>query len=146
MDVDSLNSVIDECEQIRKDSPLSISELCAIVGEKHPNEWPLQSVLPTLLPLSNPKYPSLNPLSIFGDSQIAIARDGQISLINALVQTGLCSSNGEARNKIKSNAVMINRVKVSNVSIVLSESDALKNIDAIVLECGKRNFGIVEMC
>jgi hypothetical protein len=47
---------------------------------------------------------------------------------------------------IQSNAVMVNRVKVKDVNRILTSADALPNLDAIVIEAGKYNFAIIELC
>lgn len=70
----------------------------------------------------------------------------EIGIIDALVWCGLCESNGEARKAIKNNGVMVNRQRISDFSLMLSQQNALTNLDAIVLERGKYNFGIIELC
>ena len=66
--------------------------------------------------------------------------------MDALLWTQLCESKGEVRRAIKNNGIMVNRKKMTDPNYVLTMKDALPNIDAIVLENGKYNFGIIEMC
>lgn len=114
---------------------LTVVDLAVIVSEQSPEQWPEE----VLWPLRK------EPVGIFGYAQIAMASDRTKTLLAALVETGLCASNGQARTAINSNAVMINRVKCRDVSRVLDARDALPNLDAIVIEHGKLNFGIVEL-
>lgn len=101
-----------------------------------PEEWH-ESILN---PLRN------TPISIFGYNHVAMDKTKEIGIIDALVWCGLCESNGEARKAIKNNGVMVNRQRISDFSLMLSQQNALTNLDAIVLERGKYNFGIIELC
>jgi tyrosyl-tRNA synthetase len=114
--------------------PYSVVDKCIIVSEKHPNEWP-QEVL----------WPDLDGVTIFGHSQVAMGRENTIKLMEALIWTQLCDSMGDARKAIRGNAVRVNRKVVSDINYVLDGSMALP-CDAIVLEFGKYNFGIIELC
>lgn len=115
---------------------IPVVDRCMIASEKPPQEWPIEILDP---------LPQDTSMSIFGDAQIQLARNRTMSLLDALVMTYLCKSNNEARTAIRNNAVMINRVKTKDVARVLTASDELPNIEAIVVECGKYNIGIVEM-
>jgi tyrosyl-tRNA synthetase len=108
-----------------------------MASELPPEKWVDQILWPI------PQDPRL---SIFGHSHIAMARDFEKSLVDALVDCGLSPSKGQARTSVKNNAVMINRVKCNDISRILTNSDSLLNIDAIVIENGRHNFGIIEMC
>ena len=114
----------------------NLSDICATVSELPPQEWAEE----VLRPLRN------QPVSIFGYQQIAMDRSQTMSLVDALVSTGCLESKGSARRMVQSNAVMVNRVKTKDVNRILTADDALPNIDAIVIEAGKYNFGIVELC
>jgi len=85
-------------------------------------------------------------LSIFGYNHVAMGRENSIRVLDALVWTTLCDSMGDARKLIKNNGVKVNRKTISNGGLVLTKADALPNLDAIVLEAGKYNFGIIELC
>lgn len=118
------------------ENDLSATEKCVVASEKDPTNWP-EVVL-------YPNYPS--GLSIFGFSHVAMDMTKSISLIEALTWTGLCDSNGVARKAIKGNGIMVNRKRIVDAGYILSEKDALLNLDAIVLEFGKYNIGIIEFC
>lgn len=82
--------------------------------------------------------------SIFNHS--AMARERTVSLIEALVWTGLTSSNGDARRAIKAGAIRLNSKQIRDDKRILSAMDALPNLDAIVIENGCYNYGIIELC
>jgi tyrosyl-tRNA synthetase len=110
-------------------------EACQIVSENPPSEWPEEVLYP------------YDGASIFGNTaHQAMDRTRTISLIDALMWTGLCESKGEIRKAIKNNGIMVNRKKMTDYTYVLSAKDACPKVDAIVLEFGKYNFGIIELC
>ena len=106
-----------------------------MVSELDPSQW-VEEVL----------WPDHDGVPIFGYSQTAMDREKTITLIDALEWTGLCSSKGDARKAIRNNGVRVNRKVVTDINRVLTKVDALPNLDAIVLEFGKYNFGIIELC
>jgi len=110
-------------------------EKCQMVSELDPKEW-VEEVL----------WPDHDGITIFGYAQTAMSRDYKILLMEALVSTTLCDSMGEARKAIRGNGVRINRKVCNDISRILTKDDALPNIDAIVLEFGRYNFGIMELC
>jgi len=114
----------------QRSDPMTISELCQFVSSKHPSLWP-KYVLDT---------------KIFGNTQVAMGRDFTVSLLDALLWTELCPSKGEAKNFAKNGAIRVNGEKCSDITRILSGKDALGNLDAIVLECGRRNYGLIELC
>lgn len=116
---------------------MSVVDRCFMACEQPPEQWSEEVLWP---------LPQDMRISIFGHSQIAMARNLTKTLVAALVDTGLCASNGQARTAIRNNAVMVNRKKCKDVNRVLTGQDALKNIDAITIENGKYNFGIIELC
>ena len=114
---------------------MKIVEACRFVSENPPSEWS-EDVL----------YP-YKGASIFGNTaHVAMDRTRTISLADALLWVELYPSKGEIRKAIKNHGVMVNRKKLTDMNYILSEKDALPNLDAIVLEAGKYNFGIIEMC
>jgi len=114
---------------------LPIVDVCRIVSETPPSEWSEEVLYP------------YGRESIFGNTaHQAMDRTKTISLIDALLWTGLCESKGEIRKAIKNNGIMVNRKKITDYNYILSEKDACPKVDAIVLEFGKYNFGIIEMC
>ena len=112
------------------------SEAAQMASKWPPSGWPAE----ILLPIGG------QPVSIFGHAHVSMDRSKTVSLIEGLVWTGLAPSNGQARTAILNNAVMLNRVKIKDINRILSAQDALPNIDAIVIENGKYNFGIIELC
>lgn len=107
-----------------------------MISEKDPSEWSEEVLHPI------PK----ESVSIFGFQHVAMDRTKTITLIDALEWTELCSSKGEARKSIRNNGVRVNRRIVTDINRVLTKEDILPNLDAIVLESGKFNFGVIEMC
>ncbi len=104
-----------------------------MVSELPPDKWDVVVL--------DPLYKS--SLSIFGYSQVAMGRDIGIGILDALVW---CESNGDGRKAIKNNGIKVNRKTVTDIRMILTKEFALPNIDAIVLEFGKYNFGIIELC
>lgn len=120
---------------------LPIVEACMMASQLPPQEWSDA----VLFPYYDRKDRA--GASIFGNHQHqAMDRTRTISLMDALLWVELCESKGEVRKAIKNNGVMVNRKKMTDPNYILSEKDALPNIDAIVLEFGKYNFGIIELC
>lgn len=114
----------------------SPTDKCIMASATPPDKWDI-SILDPL---------GKNKLSIFGFSHVYMCRTFSKSLIECLVWTRICESNGQARNAIRNNAVSVNRVKIKDVSYIISVKNVLTNIDAIVIEHGKYNFGIIELC
>lgn len=115
---------------------MTIVERCVMASKLPPSEW----IEEILLPIHK------EPISIFGYQHVAMSRENSIKLIEALEWTGLCDSLGAARKAIKNNGVKLNRKPITDFNYILTKSDVLPNIDAIVLEFGKFNFGIIELC
>ena len=107
-----------------------------MASEKDPSQWNI-SILDSI-----PNY----PISIFGYNHVAMDRNKSIKLVDALTWCGLCESNSLAKTYIKGSAISVNRQKIKDINYILSPKNALTNLDAIVLECGKYNFGIIEFC
>lgn len=118
---------------------LNVVELCKIASQKSPREWDSRVIT---TPVS---FSGRLGYSIFGSSHIEIASDYAISLIDALVETKLSESNGQARNSIKSGAVRINGNKCTDVAKILSQQDMIPALESIVIENGKKNYGIIEI-
>lgn len=124
-------------EQVRlAASPYNVADLCAIAGEKKPTEWPTAIVQP---------YNRAGN-SIFGHQLVPVARDIEMGIIDALIYTLLCESKGEAHRAFKANGIRLNGVKASDPKQVLSAADAIPHLDAIVLEFGRGNYGVIELC
>lgn len=111
-----------------------LADLCILVSTKHPELWPEEVLFPV----------KKQPVGIFGYNQVALAGDKEVTLIEALVWTGLCQSNTEAKGKLKGGAIKINKVQTKD-NKKLDFTLALSNLNAIVLECGKFNYGIIEI-
>jgi tyrosyl-tRNA synthetase len=115
---------------------VTVVEKCQMVSELDPSQWAEEVLWPV----------GKTQRSIFGNEQVAMDREKTIALIDALEWTGLCGSKGDARKAIRNNGVRVNRRVVTDINRVLTKTDALPNLDAIVLEFGKYNFGIIELC
>ena len=107
-----------------------------MVSELPPDKWDV-AVLDPLYKES---------ISIFGYNHVAMSKDNYVNILDALVWCGLCESNGEGRKAIKNSGIKLNRKTVTDFRMILTHENALPNIDAIVLEFGKYNFGIIELC
>ncbi len=65
--------------------------------------------------------------------------DGGIKVIELLVKTGLCKTNGDARRMIEQGGVSVNDEKVTDVFAVVTADDVDADGD-IVLKKGKKNY------
>lgn len=113
-----------------------VADLCEMVSSKSPQEWSEQVMWP--LPTQS--------IGIFGYNQTEMGSNHKVSLIEALVWTQLSPSNGQARTAIRAGAVRINGERCMDEKRILSGMDVLSNLSAIVIENGKRNFGLIEVC
>lgn len=111
-----------------------MKSIVEIASSLPPKEWPKN----VLAPITGLK------ISIFGTRHF-FPSGGIISLIDALILVGLCKSKGEARNYIESGAVSISGIKTRDTLKIITAADALPNLDAVVIELGKRNYGIIEL-
>ncbi len=114
---------------------MTVTDKCTMVSELPPHEWCVEVF-----------WPDFQGIPIFGNRQSAMGREHKISLMEALISTGLCDSMGNARKAIRGNGIRVNRKIINDISRILTKEDALPNIDAIVLEFGKYHFGIIELC
>lgn len=73
----------------------------------------------------------------------SMAIDGDISLIDALNQLSLVSSNREARDMIKNNAVSVNGEKESDTYFEIKKENALGK-KYTVLRKGKKKYGMIK--
>lgn len=119
-----------------RSAKMTVVEKCQMASELDPSQWSEELLWPI----------GKTQRSIFGNEQVAMDREKTITLIDALEWTGLCGSKGDARKAIRNNGVRVNRRVVTDINRVLTKTDALPNLDAIVLESGKFNFGIIELC
>ena len=115
----------------------TITDMCEIASSKPIHTWPMEIMKPL------PKCPEIG---IFGHNHRTMGRDRTMDILEALIYTGLCESKNTAREAIKRNSVLLNGVRLIDSKRVLSSNDALININSIVLEVGRRNYGIIEMC
>jgi tyrosyl-tRNA synthetase len=65
-----------------------------------------------------------------------------MSLIDALVESKLCDSRGDAKKDIQGNAISINETKITDISHILDEKDFLAN-GLCLLRKGKKTYKIV---
>ena len=70
------------------------------------------------------------------------ARDESIGILDLLVRSGLAASKGEARRSLQGNAVSINRVKVNDEKLVLSQS-SFEARPFLLLGLGKAKLHLV---
>ena len=67
-----------------------------------------------------------------------------LSLIDALVESGLCKSKGEARRAIKENSANVNNQRVTDEAAKLT-SDNLVGESCIVLRRGKKKYALIRL-
>ena len=115
---------------------MTVIDKCRMMSELDPGEW----VEEVLCPISG----DVN--GVLGNAQVAMWRDRTVGLVEGLEWTGLCGSKGEARRAIKACGVRINGKRCDDIKRNLTSGDALRNVDAIVLEFGRKNYGVIEMC
>jgi tyrosyl-tRNA synthetase len=65
-----------------------------------------------------------------------------ISLIDLLVETGLCSSKGASRKDILSGGIYVNNERVEDIAKLVKETDLIDQ-SALVLRKGKKNYFLV---
>jgi len=88
-------------------------------------------------------------LDIFADvPSVEISRDvltgGQFNIVDALVDSGLCSSRGDARRSIEQGGGYVNNRRVESLDTNLSERD-LASDTVIVLRRGKKKYALVRV-
>ena len=74
------------------------------------------------------------PVTELSDADLT---DGSIGIMAALVKSGLCSSNSDARRNVQQGGVTANDVKVTDISKAFT-ADELK--EGVILKRGKKNF------
>lgn len=108
---------------------------CVVASSRPPQKWPASVLAPI----------NKSGASIFGDAHTYYAEDRIPTLVQALVDCNLAPSNSAATRAIKNQGVKINGVRCSDPKRQLVKEDILANIDAIVIENGKFNYGIVDV-
>ena len=121
---------------IKESSSCWVADMCEIASSKTPQEWPLEILLPF----------HKNVVGIFGYNHVAMGCDYKINILDALVFCLLADSKNDARRMIKTKAVRLNGEKIMDEKRILTKEDVLSNLDAIVLESGRKNYGIIELC
>ena len=69
--------------------------------------------------------------------------EGDISIIEALVKTGLAQSNSEARKLIQGGGVSVNSLKVSDFNQVLTKEGAIDSTYSFIKK-GKKNHALIK--
>ena len=77
----------------------------------------------------------------FGDLP-SISAQGQ-TLLQALVESGLASSNREARQFLQSGAVSVNGEKVTDMNFLMTKENAIEG-KFIVIRRGKKLYALVK--
>jgi tyrosyl-tRNA synthetase len=115
---------------------MSIVEKCVMASHTPPDQWTSEILEPCSKQWFGP---------IFGHNWVAMDREGSKKLIESLGWTHLCESLGDARKAIRAGAVRVNRMVVKDIEFVLDKKLTLP-CDAIVIEFGRYNFGVIELC
>jgi tyrosyl-tRNA synthetase len=66
-----------------------------------------------------------------------------LNIVNALVETGLAKSNGDARRSIKEGGINVNNVRVSDAEHVIDGNHLLDG-QFVVLRKGKKNYHLIK--
>ena len=120
----------------------TVIECCMIASGTSPVEW-TEDVFSVVV--KTPISGGIKFTTVFGDAWNCLGHTETISILDALVSVGLSESRGEAKKAIQGNGISVNGKKIKDVGMILSVNDSLLNIpQTIVLEKGKKNFGIIE--
>ncbi|GIW94920.1 MAG: tyrosine--tRNA ligase [Pirellulaceae bacterium] len=90
--------------------------------------------------------PEATVLEVFAHvpgSRIPRSRLGSLTLVEALVASGLANSRGEARRAIEQGGAYINNRRVTDIEKVIGPEDLLGS-RCLVLRRGKKNYALVE--
>ena len=88
-------------------------------------------------------------LDIFADvPSVEVSRDalagGQINIIDALVDSGLCNSRGDARRAIEQGGGYVNNRRIESIDTNLTMED-LASETVIVLRRGKKKYALIRL-
>jgi tyrosyl-tRNA synthetase len=67
-----------------------------------------------------------------------------LKLVEALAESGLCGSRGEARKQVQSGGVSVNQQKISDIEHVLTSADVLDG-GFVVLRRGKKSYHLLHV-
>jgi tyrosyl-tRNA synthetase len=87
---------------------------------------------------------SLNELIMAKKGLESVSVNGEINVLDALVETKLASSKREAREFVKSGAVVVNEVKVNDFDVQINKSSAYFE-KYVIIKRGKKKFALVEL-
>jgi tyrosyl-tRNA synthetase len=71
--------------------------------------------------------------------------DGQISLVDLLVRSGLCPSKGAARKEIQGGGIYLNNERCADAAAFVSREKDTLHGSVIVLRKGKKNYALVQV-
>jgi len=69
-------------------------------------------------------------------------KDTEAKVLDIFTETGLTSSNGDAKKMIQSGSLFINEIKVEDPQIIVSKKDFINGV--LLLRKGKKQFKIVK--
>lgn len=72
-----------------------------------------------------------------------VSIDGDMRLIDLLVQTGLATSNGDAKKSIEAGGISVNEEKATEIGRVISGEDVVNG--CVVLRKGKKTYKVVKV-
>ena len=71
-------------------------------------------------------------------------RDGsETSILELFVQSGLASSNGEAKKLIQGGGISLNEEKISDIGLKVTKSDLINGV--LLLRKGKKAFRVISV-
>jgi tyrosyl-tRNA synthetase len=66
---------------------------------------------------------------------------GTLKLIDLFTQSGLTSSNGDAKKMVQSGSLFVNEIKVDDPQMIITEKDFVNGV--VLLRKGKKMFKVV---
>ena len=70
-------------------------------------------------------------------------KETEAKVLDIFTQSGLTSSNGDAKKMIQSGSLFINEVKVEDPQMIVSKNDCINSI--LLLRKGKKQYKIVTL-
>ena len=74
----------------------------------------------------------------------SVTVEGEINILDALVETKLASSKREAREFVKSGAVLVNEAKITEFEFQIHKASAYFE-KYVIIKRGKKKFALVEL-
>jgi tyrosyl-tRNA synthetase len=140
-ELDEINALMQETPHLRH-AQKALAEAMTLLVHKEEGLANAQNITEALFK---------NKIETLSATEIEMAFDGlptaniddSYSLVDALIDTNLCSSKTEARTMIKQNAVSVNGEKVKDIDAKVDRVNALHNTYT-VLRRGKKHYALLK--